>query len=328
MAYCSKCGKKIDKDDDFCRSCGAKQKKKKTNDLKLVAAKCPSCGSNIKVDKSKETTKCEYCDTEIIIDDAIEKYKIEISGEVEIKNLPKVDNLLINANKYFEDKDYRDALIKYDAVLDLDPNQHIAILRRGICKALLSNIYFCDFTSLISAFNRVIQFDLKVEEKNAYVDDMISAIIFINDTVVANYNNLKRITTDDISVYLNTLQSCVNSFESVIPYITESKHLDKAYYYIIFDLIEIIYPRSYASGNYNKYGQEWYYSYSLNKDFLIEKRELTKKYIDVYKKFNSVACVEFETKFDALIKSDRNNLIMILVCLIFFAIIVISIIWG
>ena len=50
--------------------------------MKLVAAKCPNCGASIDVDKDSESTKCDFCKSKIIVEDAIAKYKIELSGEV------------------------------------------------------------------------------------------------------------------------------------------------------------------------------------------------------------------------------------------------------
>ena len=57
--------------------------------MKLVAAKCPSCGANIDVDKDSDKTKCEFCHSTILVEDAIAKVKVEVTGNIEIKNLPK-----------------------------------------------------------------------------------------------------------------------------------------------------------------------------------------------------------------------------------------------
>ena len=43
--------------------------------MKLIPARCPSCGADIEVNKDNETTKCKYCETRIIIDDAIDEAK-------------------------------------------------------------------------------------------------------------------------------------------------------------------------------------------------------------------------------------------------------------
>ena len=69
--------------------------------MKLVAAKCPSCGASLNVNPKQETAKCEYCNQTILIDDAMAKYKLEISGSVEIKNLPQHDNILKLANRNY-----------------------------------------------------------------------------------------------------------------------------------------------------------------------------------------------------------------------------------
>ena len=58
--------------------------------MNFVAAVCPNCGANIHVDEERERGFCQYCGTEIIIQDAIQKVKItgpvEIFGTVNIKD--------------------------------------------------------------------------------------------------------------------------------------------------------------------------------------------------------------------------------------------------
>ncbi len=48
--------------------------------MKLVPAKCPSCWADIEVNKDLEKTICQYCGTTVLIDDAVQKYKLEISN--------------------------------------------------------------------------------------------------------------------------------------------------------------------------------------------------------------------------------------------------------
>ena len=55
--------------------------------MKLVPAKCPNCGANIEVDALGTATQCNYCKSAILVDDAIQKLKVELEGSVEIKNL-------------------------------------------------------------------------------------------------------------------------------------------------------------------------------------------------------------------------------------------------
>ena len=69
--------------------------------MKLVAAKCPSCGANIKVDRSLKITKCEYCNSEIIVEEAVENLL-----KVELKDTPTLDNLLKLGARYFDNREF------------------------------------------------------------------------------------------------------------------------------------------------------------------------------------------------------------------------------
>ena len=96
---------------------------------KLVASKCPNCGANIDVDKDSYITKCEFCHSKIMVDDAIAKVKIEINANVEIKNLPKYENYLTLADRYYSEFMLREAKSEYKKALELDPNNPKLIFR-------------------------------------------------------------------------------------------------------------------------------------------------------------------------------------------------------
>ena len=107
--------------------------------MKLVAAKCPNCGANIDVDKNSDKTICEYCGSKIVVEDAIAKFKLEISGKVEVSNLTNFDKLFKLANRDFANKYYKDALEKYKRAIELDPDNPIIILKIGLCECLTSS---------------------------------------------------------------------------------------------------------------------------------------------------------------------------------------------
>lgn len=46
----------------------------------LVAAKCPQCGANIKVDKEKDAGICEFCGTAFITEKAINNYNTYVTN--------------------------------------------------------------------------------------------------------------------------------------------------------------------------------------------------------------------------------------------------------
>ena len=81
--------------------------------INLVPAKCPSCGASLELDDNLKRTECKYCKTTIIVDDAIAKYKLEISGEVKVDGISGKEELLDNANAKFEMNNYNEALNDY-----------------------------------------------------------------------------------------------------------------------------------------------------------------------------------------------------------------------
>jgi hypothetical protein len=88
--------------------------------VKLVPAKCPSCGADIEVNKDLEKTICQYCGTTVLIEDAIQKLKIELSGKIEVDGVTSQNKLLKNAEtkmklgKYNEGfKDYKKYFSQY-----------------------------------------------------------------------------------------------------------------------------------------------------------------------------------------------------------------------
>ena len=70
--------------------------------VNLVPAKCPSCGASLELDDNLKRTECKYCKTTIIVDDAIAKYKLEISGNVKVNGIQDDDEKLEIVNNYLK----------------------------------------------------------------------------------------------------------------------------------------------------------------------------------------------------------------------------------
>lgn len=153
LIKCSECGKEISDKAKACPKCGypvnEEKERKKGNKVKLVAAKCPNCGSNIEVNQNDNKSKCEYCRATILVDDAIERLRVELSGEVEVKNLPKLKNLLKIADRAFEDEDYSKALENYKQALAIDSDDWRATYREGICAANTSTLGNFDLDKVV-----------------------------------------------------------------------------------------------------------------------------------------------------------------------------------
>lgn len=217
--------------------------------MKLVAAKCPNCGSNLEVNPNKETIKCEYCRSAILVDEAIAKYKLEISGEIEIKNLPKLENYLKNAERYYSSKEYDEAYKIYKEILKLDPTNSLALLRYGICKTLLNN--YIDFT--LEYLNKTIKevICLIKEDDNysviieKYIKEVCNAV---DESLyeVRKYFNSYTVNASDLMEIQAKLLSIVECYETIINYTEENKkHIIEQLVSVLNDIIK---DKNYKTG--------------------------------------------------------------------------------
>lgn len=236
--------------------------------MKLVAAKCPSCGANIDVDENSDNTICEYCRTKIIVNDAIQKYKIELSGSVEIKNAPKLDNYLKLGNRHYENGEYDDAFEAYTKALELNPDNYIAVLRRGISKTLITKYRNFEIDSCINGMKNAYNL-LKQENKNNEICDCIiecENVINNSEKMLLNYynNNSKSMYLNDMNYFSSKLVACYNGYEylyEIIP--NENKTLKIITLKYLINIINLIL----ASRRYNPNTQKtgfYYYRVKTN----------------------------------------------------------------
>ena len=81
--------------------------------VNLVPAKCPNCGAQLELDDNMKRAECNFCKSTIIVDDAIVKYKIEISGEVKVDGIVGQEELLKNAEAKMKIGKYGEAYNDY-----------------------------------------------------------------------------------------------------------------------------------------------------------------------------------------------------------------------
>lgn len=239
--------------------------------MKLVAAKCPNCGSNLKVNPKQETIKCEYCESAILIDDAIAKYKVELSGEVEVKNLPKIGNYLELAERNYKNKNYDEAYKQYGKVLELAPNHPMAIIKYGICKTLLNNYVDFSMEYLINSFFDTIQ---NIENDNGYdIESIVKETTFATDEslyALRKYYNTYTVNATDLANIQIKLMSILLCYETVLDYTDEKGHIIEQIISVLRDLIK---DKNYKTGS-SMYGGDFYETYKINYG---DKAKLTKK---------------------------------------------------
>lgn len=157
--------------------------------MKLVAAKCPSCGANLEVNSKDEIVTCKYCDSKVIVDDAIAKYKLEVSGKVKVSGIKDNEDRLKDAKKYIELKEYSDAYSVLNYVIDTEPfNIEAYILRiKGYISQFkeiheddedyetdcdLNKSFWQDVKLILDCYDRIISIDDKKTYKKKIKEEM------------------------------------------------------------------------------------------------------------------------------------------------------------
>lgn len=82
--------------------------------MKLVTAMCPNCGAKLELDENMEKGFCMYCGSHIIVDDAVQKYKIELSGKVSVEGILTADDLAKNGETLLGLENFAQAAETYE----------------------------------------------------------------------------------------------------------------------------------------------------------------------------------------------------------------------
>lgn len=103
--------------------------------MELKSAKCPNCGGKLELNPAIEKGICIYCGSEIIVAEAIQRFKGEISG------IATVEKSLIRANQLLEDGDGDGAMKAFRHVIEVDPTNAEAFWGMYLCELATANYY-------------------------------------------------------------------------------------------------------------------------------------------------------------------------------------------
>lgn len=84
--------------------------------MKLVSAMCPNCGAKLELDENMEKGFCMYCGSQILVQDAVQKYKVEISGRVSVEGILSAEDFAKNGDTLVNIGNYPQA---YDSFKEL-----------------------------------------------------------------------------------------------------------------------------------------------------------------------------------------------------------------
>ena len=183
--------------------------------MKLVAAKCPNCGAQIEVDQNSDSTKCEYCDSKIIVEDAIEKYKVEISGSVQVNNLPTIENFIKLGDRHFNNNEFTEAYNNYTKAVELDPDNVHAVFRQGLCKAKSSNYERFELDYVIIALKNIYEI-LKNRNENNEIERYVvecNAEIRRHDLLLVSKYNQSTLQQNEVEAFNQNIKKCIDGYE-------------------------------------------------------------------------------------------------------------------
>lgn len=101
---------------------------------KLVNAKCPSCGASLKLSKDDDVVKCEYCESSVIVDEAIACFKLKISGNISVDGITSNSELIDAANELLGMNEYLKAKRKFLEFSEKCPDNYQGWLGLLICR--------------------------------------------------------------------------------------------------------------------------------------------------------------------------------------------------
>ncbi len=235
--------------------------------MELVAAKCPSCGAEIDVDKDSDSTKCSYCNSKIIVKDAIKMMKVEISGKVEVNNSPTLKNLLKLGSRYYNDEEYSEAYKTYTKVCELDPDNYVAILRKSVSKVMSEPLTNCNLKPVENAIKnsyKIIQKNKGTKnDLNLAISECNNQVIKIYEKLVNDYNQ-KMAYSNEINSFMNSLFSCLTILEYLNSIVIDDKQMEIAIVQNILAVINsILSPKTYLSSSVNNYNASITLRYNL-----------------------------------------------------------------
>lgn len=108
----------------------------------FIKLNCPTCGAAMDLDENREFGFCSYCGTKVVQD----KIVIEHKGTVSISGIANEKSILKRMFMFLEDKDWDNADIYADKVLDINPQNSYAYIGKLMSSLKVNkfeNLQYC-----------------------------------------------------------------------------------------------------------------------------------------------------------------------------------------
>ncbi len=192
--------------------------------MPFTAATCPNCGGNLQLEDSAETGFCQYCGSRIVVKDAIQKYKVEISGRVSMSGISSVENDIKRGQQCLAAQDWKKAFEVYNGAIDKQADSYEAWL--GCLTAMTQDYTYidCDWVKFegINGIDLVITNCLKygnTAQKENVKQDIEKTLHLMEGSVQKDQDEAKQQRPKGILLLTIGLTLMVLSIPIIMPYV-------------------------------------------------------------------------------------------------------------
>jgi len=191
--------------------------------MAFKAAICPSCGGNLQVPDDRDSVKCMYCGTDIIVRQAI-----QAGAGINIGNYLELAVTATKAGNYQEAYDY------YSKVLEIDITNPEAWFGKGRSAGWLSTLSDFRFAEMKSGFQNALA-NIPDKDKKAL---QIQCASIIDELAREGYNRSRTHILEYASVE-DTWEQHLNQSSAIIELLDYGNSLDPNNRDILYGIIQI-----------------------------------------------------------------------------------------
>lgn len=184
--------------------------------MSFKAAKCPNCAGDIQVPEERDTAKCMYCGSDIVVREAIKL----AASEINLDNIFRLADEAVNSNNYSEAYNY------YTKILEREPDNYKAWYGKAISAGWQSTLNDLRLLETITGIENAIKY-VPDNEKNEL---KIKAALSMNQIAVAVYNLAYKnfttyITVDTYNEFISRVDFLVSFLEKASIYKPDDKQI-------------------------------------------------------------------------------------------------------
>lgn len=185
--------------------------------MAFVAARCPACGGELRLDDQQKSGFCIYCGSQILVQDAVQKVRIDKSDDFE--------NFTELSSKALGSGNGEDALVYANKALEIKPKSSIAWELKMRACVLLMTPQKLRLEDIKAAAKYTIDYisdadkTIKQNEVYTYLLDTSMEMIQQGINIITDVNGLrliKQIYESNRSIYSNPSQATYSTDSNLI----------------------------------------------------------------------------------------------------------------